>query len=98
MRIEEAKRWIRILSAYIEGKQIQIKQYYDTETNYDWKDTDDVILTLPASEYRIKPTPKIPKLKDGENLLQYVRRLPLSLTHDEYIILDEVIKKHGLMG
>ena len=97
MEIKEARRWIRILSAYVESRQIQIKQYYDTE-NYEWKDTNDIILTLPASEYRIKPLPRLPKRKDGENLMQYVRRLSFNLTDDEYKMLDEVLEKAWFEG
>lgn len=75
MTREEAKEYLPIMQAYSEGKVIQAKLI----TNGKWVDIDDeeeLTLSCPPSDYRIKPEPKYRPFKTQEECWEEMHKHP----------------------
>ena len=73
MTREEAKKYLPIIQAYIDGKQIQ----WLDETGR-WHDTNDKLLTFysPPSNYRIKPETKYRPFKTQQECWEEMHKHP----------------------
>ena len=73
MTREEAKKYLPIIQAYIDGKQVQ----WLDETGR-WHDANDTLLTFysPPSNYRIKPEPKYRPFKTQEECWNEMHKHP----------------------
>lgn len=68
MTKEETVERIKVMQAFVDGKQIQYK-----EDDGRWKDVKDPIWAR-ANEYRIKPEPKYRPFKDAEECWQEMQK------------------------
>lgn len=66
MTKEDIAECIKVMQAYVEGKQIQ---YVDSETE-DWADIESPIWNWDTYDYRIKPEPKYRPFKDADECWQ----------------------------
>lgn len=66
MTKEDIVECIKVMQAYVEGKQIQ---YVDSETE-DWSDIESPIWNWDSYDYRIKPGPKYRPFKDADECWQ----------------------------
>jgi hypothetical protein len=66
MTKEDIAECIKVMQAYIEGKQIQ---YVDSETE-DWADIESPIWNWDTYDYRIKPEPEYRPFKDADECWQ----------------------------
>ncbi len=66
MTKEDIAECIKVMQAYVEGKQIQ---YVDSETE-DWADIESPIWNWDTYDYRIKPEPKYRPFKNAEECWQ----------------------------
>lgn len=66
MTKEDIAECIKVMQAYVEGKQIQ---YVDSETE-DWADIESPIWNWDTYDYRIKPEPEYRPFKDADECWQ----------------------------
>lgn len=66
MTKEDIAECIKVMQAYVEGKQIQ---YVDSETE-DWADIESPIWNWDTYDYRIKPEPKYRPFNDADECWQ----------------------------
>lgn len=66
MTKEDIAECIKVMQAYVEGKQIQ---YVDSETE-DWADIESPIWNWDTYDYRIKPEPKYRPFKNADECWQ----------------------------
>lgn len=66
MTKEDIAECIKVMQAYVEGKQIQ---YVDSETE-DWTDIESPIWNWDIYDYRVKPEPKYRPFKNADECWQ----------------------------
>lgn len=66
MTKEDIAECIKVMQAYVEGKQIQ---YVDSETE-DWADIESPIWNWDTYDYRVKPEPKCRPFKNADECWQ----------------------------
>lgn len=66
MTKEDIAECIKVMQAYVEGKQIQ---YVDSETE-DWADIESPIWNWDTYDYRVKPEPKYRPFKNADECWQ----------------------------
>ncbi len=66
MTKEDIAECIKVMQAYVEGKQIQ---YVDSETE-DWTDIESPIWNWDIYDYRVKPEPKYRSFKNADECWQ----------------------------
>ncbi len=58
--IEETKRKMAVMAAFANEKQIQVKERYP---NGQWEDTDEPAWNWRHYDYRVKPEPRVPRVR-----------------------------------
>ena len=69
MNRQDAKSFLPIIQAYIEGKSIEFKDYKGK-----WVESEQLAFNKPVEEYRIKPEPKYRPFKNAEECWQEMQK------------------------